>query len=399
LTETPGPGTISLRVLSLPEAEAREIPLPFGEPSSACSFHLRCLPGASRIHFVLTGGTGLRAEIPAESGETVTVHAEIGSTGELRVRSPGKKLFTLPMHSRYEPLPPLTPAGLNRLDMMFVIDSTTRRFTDEGSGLIAEPLLERKDLWQEQVAQLVRLVELLMEPASDVRVSVLAFGDRPPPIPLAGDLKPRFRLHPEVKEDRHFVPLDLERLRAALESIPSTPGGDFVDALADALQAARSLHWRKDARKILVVCGDSPGHSTLQPLRRGADLCARVTDVDTEAWYLHREKIEISTVYFAPPAALFLSKIDFQRDLLRATRAQYARLASLPTLAFETSTFSPEEVAEALRSRNVAIARGAALGELVGVMGSPPGVEGTDSSAARRRSRSKGVKRRSSSAG
>jgi hypothetical protein len=360
---------ISLRVVSPPDAEPGEIVLPLDGPGSACSVRLGCLPGASGLHLVLLrdGAVVLRAEIPAESGETVAVELETREDGDLRLLSPGRPVFTLPADSRYEPLPPLRIASTDGgLDLVFVLDGTTRRFATGDQGLVADLLLDRKEEWREQADRLSRFAEGLAQGTREPRFAVLAFGDSMPPGAVASDLAPRYHLHPR-EEERGFLPLDPARLQSALESVPSTPGGDFVDALADALHACRRLRWRRDARKLIVIYGDSPGHSVLHPLRRGADVCARALDIDTEVWQLHRDGVEVATIYCEPGADLRLHAVEFRRDLLSGARAQYARLASLPTLAFEASSFTPERAVEALNSPEMVIARCAALGQMVEV--------------------------------
>lgn len=359
---------LSLRALSPPSAEPGEIPLPLDGPGSACSVQLGCLPGASGVHlvFVRDGATVLRAEIPAESGETVTVDVETGEEGDLRLCSAGRSLFTLPVQDRYEPLPPLRAAPPESgLDLIFIVDGTTRRFTRE-NGVTAQLLLEQREEWREQVERLARLAEGLAAGTGDTRVAVLSFGDSMPPGAVAPSLAPRYDLYPR-EEERGFQPLDPARLQSDLEAVPATPGGDFVDALADALQVCRRLRWRRNVRKLIVIYGDSPGHSILHPLRKGADVCVRALDVDTEIWRLHREQVEIATIYCDPPADLGLYAIEFQRDLLRGARAQYARLASLPALAFEASSFTPEKAVEALRASEALIGRCAALGAMIDI--------------------------------
>lgn len=358
----------SLRVITLPDAEPDEIVLPLDGPGSGCSVQLRCLAGGSGLHLVVLRESQviLRAELPAEGGETVTVELEARAEGDLRLWSPGRTVFTLPADKRYEPLPLLRRASSDGLlDLVFVVDGTTRRFASGDGGMVADLLLDQKEEWRVKADGLIRFAEGMSQGVREPRFAVLAFGDSMPLGAVASDLAPRYHLYPQREEDRGFLPLDVARLRTALELIPSTPGGDFVDALADAFQACRRLRWRRDARKVIVVFGDSPGHSVLHPLRKGADVCARALDVDTEVWRLHSEGVEVATVYCDPAADLRLNAIEFRRDLLSGARAQYARLASLPSMAFEASSFSPERAEEAVRSPEGVIARCAALGEMV----------------------------------
>jgi hypothetical protein len=148
-------------------------------------------------------------------------------------------------------------------------------------------------------------------------------------------------------------------------AVRPTPGGDFVDALADALYACARLRWRK-GRRLLVISGDSPGFSLLQPLTAGTDVCVRKRDVETQALELHRLGVEIVTIYHAAPSNAAVTPLG--RSLLAEAGAQYARIASLPEeMAFEASSFEPEEAANRVAAIGVPIGRGASLGEFVRV--------------------------------
>jgi len=350
---------IRIRVLSAEASEPDEVLLPLHGPGSGCTVRLRCLPGATGLQVVLTaeGGAKLRAELPADGGEVVAVQVELDEHGELQVWNSGRDVLFLPAEDRYDPLPPILPAPQDKsLDLVFVIDGTVRHASRE----------EREGHYE----KLLAFAERIAEGPRDCRAAVIAFGDQPPPTVTAADLLPQYLLFPG-EEERRLQPFDSERLRRDLFSIPSTSGGDFVDALADALDACARLRWRDEARKLLVLSGDSPGHSVLQPLRRGADVCVRERDVDTGGLRLHRLGVEMVTIHHDPPARSGLYDLEFQRDLLLGARSQYTRLASLLEYAFLTSTFDPAAAAAAVRARSGAIGRGASLGGLVEVLAGP----------------------------
>lgn len=360
----------SLRVVAPPETEIGAVPLPLEESGPSCSIHLRCLPGASAIHLAFLDDQGsvvLRAEVDAAGGETVPVQVSLGADGDVRVWSQGRRVLTLLPNAQYEP-PPLIPAAAPGmpLDLVFVIDGTAHRFGIENDEPVSELLLGRREIWQEKVEQLSRLAEGLVEGAAESRFAVLAFGDEELLDIETKELRPRYLLDPP-EQKRRFARWNPARCRETLSAIAPTPGGDFVDALADALHACRRLPWRERARRIVMICGDSPGHSVLHPLCRGADLHVRRLDVDIEAEHLHRAGVEIATLYLDPPEDFALRGVAYQRELLDGAREQYARLASLPSMAFEISRFDPEAAAREIRDREGLLGRRAAPGELVGL--------------------------------
>jgi hypothetical protein len=378
----PGRVTYSLRTADLPGGEARVVPLPLDGGAAKCRIRLRCLPGAAGIQLPFVNARGevvYRAEIKAVSGETLTVHIQTEGT-DLRVSSPGKAVLSLPPAALYDPPPLIPPVAPNApLDLALVIDGTSRSFArqeaqegqegQEGQKgrLVSEPLLDRKEVWKEHVERLSRFAEALAAGVEESRFTVLAFGDEELPGTETVDFRFRYFLHPP-KEQRRFLPLQGLRVQEALGALLSTSGIDFVDALADALQACHGLPWAERSRKVVLVCGDSPGHSVLHPLPPGADRRPRQLDVDVEAEKLHRAGIEIATLYFDPPADPELRQARFQRELLDGARAQYARLAALSSWAFEASRFDPDQAAQAIRERPEALGRGAVLGELVEIL-------------------------------
>jgi hypothetical protein len=361
---------LSLRVIT-PEAEMDAVSLPLDKGGSSCSVHLRCLPGASAIHCAFLNGEGsavLRAEVQAAGGETVRVQVALGAGRDLRVWSPGRKVLTLPKEALYEPPRALRVAGPgSRLDLAFVIDGTARRFSFDGKQIVSEPWLG-KAVWPEQVDLLARFAEALTAGTEGSRFTVLAFGDEELKGVDAPDLRRRYVVDPPAAK-RKFSLWSPERCREALAEIEPAPGGDFVDALGDALQACRSLPWGEGARRLVMVCGDSPGHSVAHPLPPGADARVRRLDVDVEADHLHETGVEIATLYLDPPGDVGPRQAVFQKDLLGATRDQYARLASLPGLAFERSRFQPEEAAREILAVQGLLGRRAAPGELVEIAG------------------------------
>ena len=147
-------------------------------------------------------------------------------------------------------------------------------------------------------------MERVSEPCRTVRLAGMAFADHPLHKVSAHDLVPAFTLFPRIPEQRRLEPIPPSDLRSLLSRVPSSSGGDFVDALADALAECASARWHPEARKLRVVTGDSPGYSILNPAPWGANAAVREKDVETVALDLHRKGVEVVTIYHpSPPKA------------------------------------------------------------------------------------------------
>lgn len=362
---------LHLRVWNDGKPDVVALPVPASEAGSSATVELRCLPGASAIHVVVSDDTRVhaRAEIAADPGEVVPVKIDLDERGAPYVWSRGRTIFHLAQEARFDPPMPIQPSIADApMDLAIVVDGTLRGWpeADKKAASSSEqsfPLLESTPLWTVHVDRILAFVDEIVR-GRDARVAVLAFGDQDPPAVTARDLRPQYRLFPR-EDQRALQPFDRNRVREKMLAIPPTSGGDFVDAVADALAASAHLLSRDNVRKLVLLTGDSPGGSVLHPLPKGGDLCVRTLDVDVQAQTLHNQGVEIMTIYHAPRADLGLYAIAFQRDLIRAAQDQYRRLASLPELAFEASTFQPDQAAERFRNISGPIARGAALGELV----------------------------------
>lgn len=359
-----GPSTLRLRVWDTNLGMAADWPLSPENPADA-PVELRCLPGATAIHVVLSDhdGVHLRAEISAEPEEVISLHVQLSENGTPYVRSRERDVLLLPVDARYEPAPPITRGRADApVDIAIIVDGTTRGSDPNAASDKQVRLLDDKPRWEAHADTLIGVVEELSR-GGDTRTVVIAFGDQDPVGVAAPDLQPDYHLQPDEDEQvlQHFTPA---KLKERLLACPATPGGDFVDALADALAACTRLRWRPGARKLVIITGDSPGLSLLHPLPKGADVCVRARDVDTEAMRLHREQIEIATIYHAPPLDR-RALLPVERELLHEARAQYERLASLPALAFEAGTLDVASAVSCLLQNTRAIGRGAALGELV----------------------------------
>lgn len=374
--------------------------LPAVDPKTPCRLHLRGLIGADRLHIAVRTAEGdvcFRGEARVEAGDVVRIDVapeqpEPEGPGGIRVTSPDRAIVRLALSGGCAPVPALRlPPADGEWDIAFLVDGTAR---------IAEPPIPEPPIAEPRIAEtpiepsadrgtqtldfsvLADLADALAEtgpiPADAMRCAVLAFGDRPLSAARARDLAPRYLLQPAAEALR-FEPWRADALRARLASVSATPGGDYVDAVAEGLEACRGLAWRPGARRLVVLAGDSPGFSLLHPLPAGANARVRDLDVDHQAECLHRHGVLIASLDLGAagypgggdpaacdPAAGDLAAYDTDAARLRAgTAAQYARLASLPSLAFAGRDIDPRGMAAQLARTADLIGRGASLGILL----------------------------------
>ena len=271
------------------------------EASFPCSFQMSPLPGASSIQLEVFRGEELvfRAELPAEENEIVGIELSLDENGEIHVVSPGRSLYCLPSNEDFDSLRPLSGGShADGIDVCLVFDATTLVGKKVDRKVTLNFLLNEEDVWGPLSGKLEELVSSLEGSHGELRFSLIAFGDQPMPADQvkADELHPAFRLYPS-DDERKLRPLKMEDIREQLQAVPTSRGGDFVDALADSLHAASLLRWRQGSRKLVVLVGDSPGYSTEHPVRLGGDICVRDRDVDIEAMRLHKSGVEILSVY------------------------------------------------------------------------------------------------------
>jgi len=165
---------------------------------------------------------------------------------------------------------------------------------------------------------------------------------------------------------RPFDAADVVRSLTDIEPLVG-PGDDFVDALAESLRECKDAKWPATGRRLLVLSGDSPGHSILHPPPARADHHPRRYDVDHEAEVLCAAGVEVATL-FHDEALASGALHSTARDLARHAKEQYRRLASLPAFACLSSSWAPSAFAqELIRSRPAAMTRGPCLGHDLGV--------------------------------
>jgi hypothetical protein len=360
------------------ETESFEIPR--AKDGDGYRLSLQCIHGADAVHIPVSDGRGVRfrCEVPAEPGTLVELRLKPNDNGGLMVDTPMPRLRLLPADAA-GPLAPIAPPnrqgrGAAQADaavldvpwqVVLVIDGTTRWFDpsqkelERRSGL----LLEHPELGAEARARLADLVLALGKEAGEGRLSwgVVAFGDHQIPGVDAFALRPRYCLEPPTAAEgpgfRRVGELDPGRI---LKGLPATPGGDIVDALGDAFAWCRSLPWLPQANKLLLLFGDSPGLSVLDPQMGGGDALLRAVAVDLEAMRLHEMGIVLATLYYGPPPELRVR--PKAEDLQRYTRNQYRRLASATDYALEFAAFDPDRFAQKLIRRPYPLGRGPCYG-------------------------------------
>lgn len=355
-------------ILALPPDAARPQPFPLTlDAGGQVRFALRCLPGSSGLHLAVLadGRVALRCEIPAWSDERLEIGLRVGEGPAFRLDTGTRRPWVLPNDDRFAPPEPI-PAPLpgQPWDIAILIDGTARSPDDArpGEPTTARALLADRERWPPIAGQIDALVGLLAADAGgDCRVSVLAFADRELPGLSDPDLRPRYRLHrPRAFPPGALLPYGAFDLPLTLATLPSSPGADYVDALADGLRACSALHWRPHSRRLTILTGDSPGHSLEIPVPRGGDAQARALDVDRECLRLHRAGVEIVSLYTGVPAAGNDPLAQRRRALLDHARDQYRRLASEPGLA--VAALDPETLARRLLARATPLGRGASYG-------------------------------------
>jgi hypothetical protein len=315
-----------------------------------------------------------RFEVEAAGEESLVIHLERTGDGRFDAWSQGREVLSLPPDERYAPAPPVEGRGsrAGALDLAILVDGTTRvcRGGTKGSKTAASepavgPLLADEGAWRRHADLLVEIAEGLAKEL-DLQLGVFAFGDRPADSLRAPGLRPSYELHPQNGSGWKLEAQSADALRSALLAIPPTSGGDFVDALGESLAECVKLPWREEARRVVMVTGDSPGYSILDPAPAGANLLPRHLDVDTQVLALHKKVgVEVATVYHVPPPERRLEALGFERALLEHAATQYRRLASRRELAFEAPAIEASDVVLRLLDTPRILTRGPGYGVLL----------------------------------
>jgi len=357
---------------------------------SICDLLLQPLPGSAAIHVLISSnGSCTRVEVEADTDEPIPVRLAWDRLGILRVSSGARSVFTFPADERYAPALPLRPLLDGRkIDLLFLIDGTTRFLVTPADprtppfltplldasldGQIAEnrPAITRAQAWEDYIASFTVFALKLRERYPEARTGVISFGDHSTEfIASAPELVCRYAIYPEAIEQRKLRPLTEEQLRERLGRLPPTSGGDFVDALADALHECGSVGWRADARRVLLIFGDSPGFALSYPPPRDADIQVRHLDVDTEAMRLHADHgVEIVTVYAGAPPDSRPYHMAAPEPYLDYAFEQYSRLASQRSLCWTAAAFRGDSAAEEVIASPPILGRQSSYGLLMRVV-------------------------------
>jgi len=371
---------LGLRAYDETSRELCVVPLSEESPSEG-RLTLCSLPGASAIQLELVDGDRVchRFEVETDEEEAIAVHWQRTGDGRIDVWSQGREMLSLPPDERYAPAPPVDRAGsrAESLDLAILVDGTTQVLIEPPArpkkpppDPELRPLLAEEATWRSHGDLLVDIVNGLSE-ALDLKVGVFAFGDQEVAGLRAPGLRPAYRLHPRNGSGWKLGDLPSDEVRSRLSAIPSSSGGDFVDALADALEACVGLPWREGVRRVVLITGNSPGYSILHPAPAGANLIARSLDVDSQAMALHRIGVELVTLYHPVPEESGLGVLDYGRSLMEHAAAQYRRLASRRELAFDAGSTEAPDVVQSLLDTPPVLVRGAGYGVFL----EPPGGE------------------------
>ncbi len=289
-------------------------------------------------------------ELPVRSHEPAQLKVE--ATSPLRLWADGRPIFHLPAKTVVRPARPWNPA--KRLELALLIDATqwaTRPAGEDPAPPERLRLLSDPELRIEPFRAWIEGIQALKPVFPEgIAVSIVAFGDQAPPYPVAEDLQPTFVVSPDIASLR-FEAAEPTALLRRLSSLEPSPGGDAVDAVADGLHACVSLPWSADARRLVILIGDSPGYSLLHPGPTGTAAFPRRLDVDSVTIGLFDSGIELATVFNTLDTE---ADTDIQRRLVQHTRSQYRSLASRPSLSFVHSPdrpLNPTDWAQALSRR------------------------------------------------
>jgi hypothetical protein len=371
-------------------------PLDILANQSSLLLTLECLKGASALQIVLRKDQTIVFCAEIEVRRARTCEATLSALGgdRFRVECGRRPVFTLAVAdpSLRTLAQVMTARQSESIDLLFLIDGTMRYVgrpsaaSSQTEAVSYSFLLEphNRDQWRAFVDQLTALAAELAKRHRGSRFGVLAFGDDPIPGISNPELKAQYRLKPDPDEGGlgpKFWSDHPDQLQRQLSVLRHTPGGDFVDALAEGFRACRSVDWRHETRKIVFVFGDSPGYSVLHPLAparldtksradtkpivdmRLGNYLVRKVDTDAEADALFEAGVEVFTLYKEETESIY--QTDAAAPFLDYARNQYQRLATCSEYAATSDKFDALAAASAIIENSSTIfGRGACPGFL-----------------------------------
>jgi hypothetical protein len=341
------------------------------EETGCAEIRLELTPGASAVQVTVRDNNAIAEsiEVPAQPGEQVCVEFRRDSRGKVRASAPNRDFLVLPDEEPPDPLL-LRPPDTKELDLVVLVDGTCTHPLKDSTGnkgvleyLLAPALAQT---WQEIANLMMEFVSRIEERYPKLWMMTVAFGDEPMPMLSNTLLLPSYLVYPVDPDRRILGPAMAGQLATQLRRLPYTPGGDYVDALADGLRACEKASWRQNSRKLLLLFGQSPGYSMLEESDGITNLLPRKACIEEEIAALHHKGVEVITIFHHPPEADDLYGVN-RPDVINRSRQQYEWLASLPGWSNSTSDFNVEKLAAAwLDPLVTVIARGPSPGILVG---------------------------------
>lgn len=168
------------------------------------------------------------------------------------------------------------------------------------------------------------VAEIAGEGRCDVRFALVQYRDHPP-------------------EDSTFVvqasafTASVAEMKAYVDVMFASGGGDGPEAVADGLRAAHDMAWREGATKVVCLIADAPPHG-LEPAAEFAsdgfpDGCPCGSDPLQVAHAMSRRGITVYCIGAEPALSSYYLARDFLRAVARITAGQFLPLSSASLLA------------------------------------------------------------------
>lgn len=347
--------------------KSKELDLSKNESST---ISLQSINGSKGIHLCLEAeDKSIIKQIQIESrpNEIIQVRLQKESDSEhINVSSANTQTTILPPDQFYKPEYGafLIPEN-KQIDVLFILDGTMLSLSlDKYNNKETKThfLLDDNDFSQNLSSLINSFLGAIDSEVEDIRCSFLSFADKSIPKTNAKNLKSQYVLDPESKSDHFFSVWDKDQVTEQINQMRGSSGGDYIDELAEALHVAtEDYNWRPEARKLVFIIGDSPGFSIINPAPViggiQANAAIRYYDIDSEITHLHRQGIEVMTLYLIDEK-LFRSAKGLDKYKLY-TQQQYTDLASLNKFSYIWGKWEPKEAAQSfLEKENQLVGRG-----------------------------------------